>query len=54
MGELMKKGVSKELPRLGDFRMVSQYSTGVVGLITAAMGGRNLVKKGAKRMVKGS
>jgi hypothetical protein len=45
MKELMKDGVSKTLPGLGNFHMVGQYAFGMVGLMTAALGGRNLVKE---------
>jgi phytoene dehydrogenase-like protein len=44
MQELMKDGVSKTLPGLENFHMVGQYAFGMVGLMTAALGGRNLVK----------
>ena len=44
MGELMKQGVSKTLPGLDNFHMVGQYALGTVGLMTAALGGRSLVK----------
>jgi phytoene dehydrogenase-like protein len=45
MQELMRDGVSKTLPGLDNFHMVGQYAFGMVGLMTAALGGRNLVKE---------
>jgi hypothetical protein len=52
MAELIKNGVSRELPGLGNFHMVGQFASGMVGLMTAALAGRNLVRKLCKEDVK--
>lgn len=36
--------MSKILPGLDNFHRVGQYAFGTVGLLTAALGGRDLVK----------
>lgn len=40
----MKNGLTKTLPGLNDFSMGGQYSMGMVGLMTAALCGWNLIK----------
>jgi phytoene dehydrogenase-like protein len=45
MSTLMKEGVSLSLPGLRDFYMVGQFAQGMVGLSTAAGGGRKLVQR---------
>jgi phytoene dehydrogenase-like protein len=42
---LMNEGVSPTLPGLKDFYMVGQFAQGMVGLSTAAFGGRKLVQR---------
>jgi hypothetical protein len=41
----MKEDVSTTLPGLKDFHMVGQFAQGMVGLSTAAAGGRKLVQR---------
>jgi phytoene dehydrogenase-like protein len=45
MSTLMKEDVSTTLPGLKDFHMVGQFAQGMVGLSTAAAGGRKLVQR---------
>ena len=42
---LMREGVSPTLPGLEEFYMVGQFAQGMVGLSTAAAGGRKLVRR---------
>jgi phytoene dehydrogenase-like protein len=45
VGTLMREGLSPTLPGLSNFYMVGQYAQGMIGLSTAAAGGRKLVRR---------
>ncbi|MGI9861915.1 hypothetical protein SDD30_11110 [Moorella naiadis] len=45
----MLKGVSRTLPGLANFHMVGQWAEGMIGVSTAAVSGRNLIKSLCRR-----
>lgn len=48
-GAVMRKGLSRTLPGLGNFYMAGQWAEAMVGLSSAAESGRNLIKTLCKR-----
>ncbi len=47
--KVMRKGLSRELPGLGNFHMIGQWAEGDIGIPTAALSARRMVKEQCKR-----